>query len=218
MARWFRLVSAGAILALATGLAACTSESEPVPTSTAPVVQLGAPGEPNRTMSPEEAAALQSPEYNEADVTFVRDMLHHHSQAIVMTDLVAERSNDDEVRQLAERMAIGQTDEMDRMEAWLQARGEPVRDPDAGHDAHVGMPGLLTDAELAELAAAQGKAFDRLFLEYMIKHHQGAVEMVVVLFNDGGGQEVEMGTLAMHVESDQNIEIKRMQQMLAARS
>ncbi|MFB8387378.1 DUF305 domain-containing protein [Microbacterium sp. NPDC055910] len=218
MARWTRLISTGAALMLAVGLTSCTSEAEAAPTSTAPVVQLGGPGEPNRTLSPEEAAAIQGPPYVEEDVVFVRDMLHHHSQAIIMTDLVAERSDDEEVRMLAQRMAIGQEEEMRQMESWLQDRGEPARDPDAGHDAHAGMPGLLTEAELDALATAEGKAFDRMFLELMIKHHEGAVTMVVDLYASGGGQEVAIDTIARHVEGDQNIEIKRMQGMLADRS
>ncbi len=115
-------------------------------------------------------------------------------------------------------MAIGQQDEMALMETWLQDRGEPVRDPDAAHDAHVGMPGLLTEAELASLEAARGAEFDVLFLKLMTKHHQGAVQMVDELYAADAGQEIEIDTIARHVESDQNIEIKRMQEMLAARS
>jgi len=219
MTRWTRWAMTGATLAIVAGLAGCTGDAqEPLPVDTAPVVQLGAPGEPNRTLSPEEAASISSPPYVEADVNFVRDMLHHHSQAIVMTDLVAENSDDEEVRNLAERMAIGQTDEMRLMETWLQDRGEPARDPNAKHGEHAtDMPGLLTQAELDELAAASGPEFDLLFLTFMTKHHQGAVSMVVDLYNANGAQEVDIDRIAREIEADQNIEIKRMAEMIAAR-
>ena len=164
------------------------------------------------------AAALDSPPYVEADVLFVRDMLHHHSQAIQMTGYVEDRTTDEDIRLLAERMQISQADEITQLETWLQKRGEPVRDPDAshGHDAE-SMPGLLTDEELAQLEAAEGDEFDRLFLAFMIRHHQGAVQMVTELYAEGAGQETEIDTFARHVEADQNIEIGRMQDMLADR-
>lgn len=214
-----RLVSLGAAVLLIAGLSACTAEPEeaaPLPTS--PVVQLGAPGEPNRTLSPEEAAGLGSPTHVEEDVLFVRDMLHHHSQAIQMTGYVDERTTDEDIRLLAERMSVSQTDEITQLETWLQTRGEPVRDPDDSH-AHAAqsMPGLLTDAELAELEAAEGEEFDRLFLAYMIRHHEGAIQMVTELYAEGGGQESDIDAFARHVEADQAIEVARMKEMLAER-
>ncbi|MCH6230779.1 DUF305 domain-containing protein [Microbacterium sp. CFH 31415] len=214
-----RLASLGIAALLIAGLTACTAEPEgAAPLPTTPVVQLGGPGEPNRTLSPDEAAALTSPSYGEDDVLFVRDMLHHHSQAIEMTGFVVDRSDDEDVRLLAERMDISQTDEMAVLEKWLQERGEPVRDPDASH-AHSAdsMPGLLTDAEIAQLESAEGEEFDILFLTFMIKHHQGAIQMVQELYAAGGGQEPEIDTFARHVEADQGIEIARMQGMLAER-
>ncbi|MDY0907906.1 DUF305 domain-containing protein [Microbacterium sp. CFBP9034] len=218
MARPPRLLTLGAALVLTAVLSACTADAEtPAPLPSTPVVQLGAPGEPNRTLSPEEAAALGSPEHIEADTVFVRDMLHHHAQAILMTGFVPDRTADEDIRMLAARMDTSQQDEMKQMEKWLQDRGEPVRDPDAAHDAHAGMPGLLTEAELAELEAAEGAEFDTLFLEYMIRHHEGAIAMVHELFEANGGQEPEIGVIARHVEADQEIEIERMKGMLAER-
>lgn len=215
-----RIASLAAAALLTVGLAACTADAEePASLPTTPVVQLGAPGEPNRTLSPEEAAALDSPAYVDEDVLFVRDMLHHHSQAIQMTGFVDDRSDDDDVRLLAERMEVSQADEMTQLETWLQKRGEPVRDPDAAHDAHAAgsMPGLLTDAELAQLEGAQGDEFDLLFLRFMIRHHEGAIQMVDELYAAGGAQEVDIDTFAQHVQADQAIEIGRMNEMLAER-
>lgn len=207
-----------AVLAAALALTACTAaEPTPRPTSTAPVVQLGAPGEDNRTLSPDEQLALgESEPHTEADVAFVRDMLHHHAQALEMTGYVEERAADSGIRLLAERMRISQEDEMDQLETWLQTRGEPVRDPDAAHgDAHVLMPGMLTEEELAALEAAEGEAFDELFLRSMIRHHEGALVMIADLFASPEGAEQELAQLANHFDSDQRVEIARMSGMLS---
>jgi uncharacterized protein (DUF305 family) len=205
------------LLGLGVALAGCTAAPDPVPTSTAPVVQLGAPGEPNRTLSPEEVASLQlDVPYSEKDVEFIRGMLHHHAQALVMTELVNEISESDDVRLMAERMDISQRDEMDLMERWLQERGEPARDPDAPHDVHAGMPGLLSDEEIAELADARGEAFDVMFLQFMIRHHEGALQMVADLYASDAGFESAIDRIAREIEADQGIEIARMEQMLAA--
>lgn len=201
------------------GLTACTADDDATPLPTAPVVQLGAPGQPNRTLSPEDAAALESPGHVEQDVEFVRNMLHHHSQAIQMTGYVDDRTDDEDVRLLAERMEVSQTDEIRQLERWLQERGEPARDPDEAHDGHdaASMPGLLTDEELAQLEATRGDEFDVLFLQFMIKHHEGAIQMVNDLYASGGGQEPDVDAFARHVDSDQRIEIARMTSMLAQR-
>ncbi|QKJ18206.1 DUF305 domain-containing protein [Microbacterium hominis] len=212
---------AGLVIVLglgALGLSACTADEPPFVESTAPVVQIGAPGEPNRELSAEEQEALTSPEHVEADVVFIRDMLEHHAQALVMTGLVPDNSDDPDLALLAERMQLSQDAEMDQLEKWLQDRGEAVRDPDGhGHSAE-DMPGMLTDAQLAELEAADGAEFDLLFLEYMIQHHEGAIAMVQELYAAGGGMELAVDDIARHVEADQGIEIARMQQMIAERS
>lgn len=211
------LIGTVGVLALGLGMTGCTADTD-APAPTGPIVQLGAPGEPNRTLSPEEAEQLGSPEHVEADVTFMRNMIEHHAQAIEMTGYVDERTQDRDIRLLAERMQVSQEDEIDLMAGWLQDRGQPIRNE--GHDAHAdgGMPGMLTDEQLARLEASTDAAFDRLFLEYMIQHHEGAVQMVDELYRAGGGQESSVDQFARHVEADQNIEISRMQEMLAERS
>ncbi|NLP85079.1 DUF305 domain-containing protein [Microbacterium sp. CFH 90308] len=203
------------VLVAALALAGCTAtEQPPRPTSTAPVVQLGAPGEDNRTMSPEEQLEITSAPHTDTDVAFVRDMLHHHAQALVMTGFVDERASSDGIRLLAERMQVSQQDEMGQLESWLQQRGEPVRDPDAPH-AHTLMPGMLTEDELAALEAAEGEAFDALFLQSMIRHHEGALVMIAELYGSVDGAEPDLAQLAGHFDSDQRIEIARMSSMLA---
>lgn len=205
-------------------LAACSGESEDernieAEVESLTVIRPGAPGEPNQTLSPEDIAEIEQPEHNEADVAFARGMLDHHAQAVVMTGYVPERSDDPDVQLLAERMEVSQEDEIGQMEAWLRDRGELVRDPDSGHGDHGGAThdGMLTDEEMAQLEAATGAEFDALFLELMIKHHEGAVGMVEELYESGGGRDSEIDVIARHIESDQNIEIGRMQDMLTER-
>lgn len=208
-----RTCTVGTVIALALGLSACTTGPEQ-PESTSPMVQLGAPGEPNRTMSPEEAAGLEQPEHTDADVAFMQMMIVHHDQAITMTEWVDDRTQDRDIRLLAERMRISQEDEMDFMAGWLQERGTPLRGEHADHGAEM-MPGMLTDEQLERLEAATGEEFERLFLEYMIQHHSGALQMVADLRAAGGGMEIAAGQFAREVEGDQSIEISRMQGMLA---
>lgn len=204
--------AAGAVLALS----ACTSGGEDSPPgSEEPVVQLGAPGESNRTLSPEEIEGLDQPDHTEADVAFVQGMLPHHQQALEMTEMVPERTASEDVGLLAERIEVSQADEVAQMEGWLSERDEAPADEHAHHGDHAElMPGMLTEEELAQLRAAQGRRFDRLFLQYMIRHHEGAVRMVGELFANGGGQETKVFQLAGHIESDQLVEISRMKQML----
>lgn len=190
---------------------------------TAPnVVQPGAPGEPSRTLSPEELEALEAPEHTEADVEFLQGMIHHHAQALRMTALVPARSTWEDLQLLARRMDVSQEAEIEQMRKWLLARGEnaPALHREHGH-AHgrgrVQMPGMLSETELTRLQTARGKAFDRLFLDYMIRHHRGALRMVENLYAAEGGLEPEVDAIARQVDSDQLIEIGRMERMLRER-
>ena len=198
----------------ATVATGCAGESaEPIPN----VVQPGAPGETSRVLTPDEVAAAEAAAaavasaYGSADVAFVQGMIHHHAQAIEMVALVADRAAHPDIAVLAERLGIGQADEIAQMERWLSERGEPLGGDHSGH----AMPGLLTDVELAALAASTGAAFDEAFLVAMSRHHQGAVEMVAALFAAGGGTETSLATLANHIASEQQVEISRMTALLA---
>ncbi len=199
-------------------LGGCTSDSPPEDEKDDRVVQLGAPGESNTELSEEELEALGSPGHTDADVAFVQGMIPHHQQALEMTAMVDERTAHEGLPLMAERMEISQTDEIAQMEAWLEERDE---DLPAAHGDHEGghaalMPGMLTEDELAQLEAADGVEFDRLFLQYMIRHHEGAVLMVEGLLTEGGGgQESEVFQLAQHIDSDQRVEIARMRTLLA---
>lgn len=153
--------------------------------------------------------------WTEADVRFVQGMIPHHAQALEMAALVDARAGSDAVRLMAERVAVSQQDEIAQMERWLRARGQPVPDAHAHHGSHAAMPGMLTPEEMARLAGSSGAAFDRLFLELMIRHHQGALAMVAELFaSPGGAQESEIYSVASEVDADQRMEIDRMQAVL----
>lgn len=203
-------------VAVALGAAACTSD-EPPEDDAAPVVQLGAPGESNTTLSPEEAESIDDPAYTAADVAFVQGMIPHHQQALEMTALVGDRADDPDLRTIAERIEVSQVAEIEQLEGWLTARGESVSGMHAGHgDGEHGMPGMLTPQEMARLERASGRRFDELFLLGMIRHHEGAVLMVESLLTGGeGGQESEVFQLAGHIGSDQQVEIAAMKRKLA---
>lgn len=213
-----------AAVALVAGLvsAGCSGGSDDDPDASGaeddvPSVQPGAPGEDSRELTDEEAAAVEAPEHNDEDVAFMQDMIVHHGQALAMADLVEDRTERDDLPLLAERIIETQEAEIERMTEWLTDRDEDVPDPD-DHEDHHGhaddtMPGMATAEDLDRLSEAEGPAFDRLFLDLMIAHHQGAVTMVEELYLAGGGLEPVADQVARDAEADQNIEIGRMQEL-----
>jgi uncharacterized protein (DUF305 family) len=208
-----------ALLLLVTIAAGCrTAAAPPAGNPRPPIVQPGAPGEPPRVISAETARDLSKVEYIGADIKFMQGMIGHHAQAIEMAALIPTRTSRAELRMLGQRIDISQRDEINMMQQWLRARHQLVPGVDAihQHDA-VLMPGMLTDDEMRQLSAAQGPEFDRLFLEGMIKHHEGALTMVKALFaTPGAGQDVAIFSFASDVDADQRMEIERMGAMLDA--
>ena len=190
-------------------------QSSPTPVL---IVQPGAPGQPGRVISAEQATGPQA-RHTADDVRFMQGMLTHHAQAVEMTTLRAERSTSEDLRLMALRIELSQADEIKMMQQWLTARGESLPDAHAHHTGHTTpMPGMATPEEMSRLAAARGAEFDRLFLELMIKHHQGALVMVDDLFaTAGAGQESDIFAFASDVVDDQRIEIDRMVAMLMER-
>jgi uncharacterized protein (DUF305 family) len=180
------------------------------------IVQPGAPGQPSRVIAAAQASDLSQVQYTGADIKFMQGMIGHHAQAVEMVSLVPSRTASDDVRKLAQRIDVSQKDEMNMMREWLQSRGQQIPDPRAHHMmGGTLMPGMLTPEEMARLTAATGAAFDRLFLEGMIKHHSGAITMVHDLFaTDGAGQTPDIFSYASDVDADQRMEIDRMGSML----
>ncbi|HWO88469.1 MAG TPA: DUF305 domain-containing protein [Gemmatimonadales bacterium] len=164
--------------------------------------------------------------FSRADVEFVTGMIAHHAQALIMAALAEGRGASPAVRVLCGRIINAQRDEIETMQTWLRERRQPLPEVHIegldlmlhGVDgSHARMPGMLTRAELEELERSYGREFDRLFLTYMIRHHQGAVTMVLDLFaTDGGAQDEVVFKLASDIQVDQLTEIERMQLMLAS--
>lgn len=203
-------------------------------------VATAAPTVPATAASPSTAtaAATAAPTrarvgYSAADVAFMQGMMGHHAQALTMTALVPSRSRRDDVRLVAQRIELSQRDEIAMMTRWLESRRESVPATGGQHDhmAMAGMstgasgaaaamppmlmPGMLTAAELAQLAAASGPSFDQLFLTFMIRHHEGAIVMVARLFaTNGAAQDPEIYRFASDVDADQRSEIARMRALL----
>jgi uncharacterized protein (DUF305 family) len=241
------------LLLAATAVMPAVGQQERSRTGEGRLVLPGAPGEQSRVVGAREVAEMERPGFTDADVRFMQGMIHHHAQALDLTELVGGRTERPEILLLARRIELSQYDEIGQMIDWLRTRKQEIptielvfaspeglaeatvtrrtlastppnqRRPRHGHggtgarngSAHAGMPGMLIDEQLGRLAAAQGPEFERLFLEYMISHHEGALVMVEELFaSEAGGQESETFGFASHVDSDQRIEILRMRRLL----
>ncbi|CAN5873934.1 hypothetical protein BH23GEM9_BH23GEM9_07590 [soil metagenome] len=160
-----------------------------------------------------ELPATDGAGFTAADVRFMQAMIGHHAQALTMTDMVPARGAGSMVLRLAEKIDISQRDEIEMMSHWLTERNQAV--PDAAHMHAMHMPGMVTPEQLAHLGATRGPAFDRLFLELMIQHHQGAVEMVDSLFaSPGAAQDPDIFRFVTDVATDQRDEIDVMHHML----
>jgi uncharacterized protein (DUF305 family) len=183
----------------------------------APIIQPGPPGEPAGELSAEEAIAIADSSYSPADAQFMRDMIPHHHQALEMADLVAERTNTQELIDVAGRINASQGDEIEFMQRWLSERAEPVPEPtahDAMHTTHK-MAGMATPEQMAELAESEGTDFDRLFLQLMITHHEGAVKMVEELLEQpGSAYDPVLFEFTSDITNDQTTEIERMSVLL----
>ena len=201
-------------VALIGSLALSVSAQQP---DTPIVVQPGAPGQPTKMLPASTRAKL--PPRSPKDVEFMQGMIMHHAQAVEMVALIEERSKSKDLRLLGARISKSQTDEMNFMKRWLEARGEPISHsmPSHGHTSSdlMLMPGMLTPKQMEALTKAKGAEFDRLFLTGMIQHHNGALVMVEDLFNTAGaGQDAELFSFATDVDSGQRAEIRTMQTLL----
>jgi uncharacterized protein (DUF305 family) len=209
----FGRLAGGLVALLAVGaLAACSTEKSPAPTNSEPVIAPGKPGEPARTIPPGKATPLEEEGPNDADLTFVRDMIVHHGQAVEMADLVPDRAERADVKGLADRIDDSQRPEIDMLNRWLELHDLPKVDP-AGHGAaHAGMPGMATEDQLQQLRAARGADFDSMFLRLMVAHHRGALTMVEQVRK--AGVSVRVQEFADDIAVTQADEIDRMRGML----
>lgn len=188
-----------ALLLMALVTAACGSDDDPA-------VEAGTGGE----------AGSSAPEHNDADVSFAQNMIVHHQQAIEMSDIVIEKGENPDVKALAERIKGAQTPEIEILRTWLEEWGEEeTPSNDAGHGG-MDMGGddatMMTEDEMAELEAAEGAALDKMFLEMMIRHHEGAISMAEAEVEDG--EYPDAIELAEKIVDDQSAEIDEMKALL----
>jgi uncharacterized protein (DUF305 family) len=187
----------------------------------APIVQPGAPGEPPRSLTAEEAVDIAETGYSPDDVRFMQDMIPHHHQATQMAALVEDRTNNPALVDVAGRIDASQADEIAFMQGWLAERGEEVPDPTAHAAMHTShhMAGMASPKQMAELAASKGTDFDRLFLQLMIRHHDGAVKMVDELLEQpGAAYDPVLYEFTSDIVNDQTVEIERMNALLVGLS
>ena len=186
-----------------------------------PIIQPGAPGDAARELTAEQATEIASSSYSPADTLFMQDMIPHHNQAVQMAELVAERTNLPQLVDVAGRINASQADEIEFMQGWLRERSEPVPDPTAHSAMHTThkMAGMASPEQMAELAASEGTAFDKLFLSLMITHHEGAVKMVEELMEQPGSAfDTQLFKFTSDITNDQVAEIGRMNALLVSLS
>jgi uncharacterized protein (DUF305 family) len=183
-----------------------------------PIIQPGAPGQASRVITAEEASDLAGISYSLGDIQFLRGMIPHHAQAKEMSALAQERTNNTTVLAVAARITLSQDDEISMMQGWLRDQGLDAPAEDVHHQpGFERMKGMLSDEQMEELAASTGPEFNRLYLEYMIDHHQGALDMVEMLLDQRGSvQDPLLYEFTSDVTSDQTSEIERMDLLLAS--
>lgn len=222
-----RLAAGAVAVSLAAfALAGCSDDSAGKVDGT--VIQPGKPGDDPEEL--DEAPKIERAPANDVDVEFAQMMIPHHAQALEMAEMAPDAGGGKTVRTLADRIDGAQRPEIVFMAGWLEDQGldAPTKAQIdsgnipmgrlGGHGSHGGhesahdMPGMATKAQLASLAKAEGKDFDRQFLELMIMHHQGAMEMVDTVVREGS--DLQLNELATGIYADQSAEVNRMRAIL----
>ncbi|XXK58266.1 DUF305 domain-containing protein [Porticoccaceae bacterium nBUS_09] len=187
----------------------------------APIVQPGAPGQPSQALDADTAIAIADSSYSSADVHFMQGMILHHHQALLMSRLASDRTNNENVLDLAGRIDVSQDDEITLMQDWLKERSEMVPDPADHHSGQMGhgMVGMATEEQMTNLANSKSINFDELFLSLMITHHDGAIKMVKELRDQpGSAYDPLLNEFVSDVANDQAVEIERMNELLVGLS
>ena len=197
----------------------------------APIIQPGAPGNPSKVLGPEDATNISNTSYIKADVEFLKGMIVHHKQAILMSNMAAERTNNKTIIDLAKRIDASQEDEINFMESWLKQRNEFSDNTHNNHhmhgshhminshEMHLDMAGMATPKQLNDLSNSKSTDFDRLFLQLMITHHDGALEMVEELKKyPGNTYDPILNEFVSDLVNDQGVEIERMNGILVGLS
>jgi uncharacterized protein (DUF305 family) len=187
--------------------------------SAAPIFQPGAPGQPSKPITAAQSLEIGRSAFNPLDVKFMQDMIEHHAQAVEMVELLETRTSRNSMRLLGKRISMSQSSEIEMMRGWLTRRGEYAPDPHAHHMHGMTMTGMLSPQQMDALAAAKGAEFDRLFLQGMVQHHRGALEMVNALTSaPDTGEDAALSDFLTNIVADQTAEIERMNEMLSGYS
>ena len=185
----------------------------------APIIQPGMPGSPSKILNAEEATKISNTSYIIADVEFLQGMIVHHEQAIIMSNMADERTNNKTIIDLAKRIDVSQEDEINFMESWLKQRNEYMNKMQDKHHMHMSMVGMATPKQLNDLQNSNSTDFDRLFLQLMITHHDGALEMVEELKKyPGNAYDPVLNEFVSDLVNDQGVEIERMNGILVSLS
>ncbi|MEU4191646.1 DUF305 domain-containing protein [Kribbella sp. NPDC026611] len=196
-------------LGIGLGFAACGNEDGTQPSGSSSSM----PGMNHSTMDPTTAGTdTASVDHNQADVQFATMMIPHHRQAVEMADLALKKASNPTVKQLATAVKGAQDPEIQQMSAWLTGWGQMVPTPGMGHSMPTGQ-GMMTEKEMTALDKSSGAAFDRMWVQMMIKHHQGAIAMAKT--EHGSGQSTTATALAKQIETGQTAEIATMQNLLS---
>ena len=167
----------------------------------------------------DDTSTSSNAEFNDADVTFATEMIPHHQQAVEMAELATDRAQSPEVQQLAEDIERAQGPEIETMTQWLKNWGQEspsgsMDHGDMGHGDSQEMPGMMDEAEMTQLMKSDGATFDQMFLQMMVEHHEGAIEMART--EQANGENADALALAEQVESDQEAEIAKMKKLLGS--
>ncbi len=177
----------------------------------APIIQPGAPGEPSKKLDAKAATDIANTSFIKADVVFLQGMIVHHEQAILMSKMAKDRTNNKTILDLAGRIDVSQDDEINFMTSWLKDRDQSIPSMSHDHHKHLQMVGMASIKQLDDLSKSKSTEFDRLFLQLMINHHDGALEMVKELKKfPGAAYDPVLNEFVSDLVNDQGVEIERM--------
>ena len=175
------------------------------------IIQPGAPGKPSIILNEDEATNIANSSYTKADVNFLQGMIVHHDQAVLMSRLAEDRTNNKTIVDLAKRIESSQIDEINFMQSWLKERDENASHDHLNHHMHMKMVGMASEKQLKDLKNSKSTKFDRLFLSLMIAHHDGALKMVEDLKKyPGSAYDPILNEFVSDLVNDQGVEIERM--------
>ena len=181
------------------------------------IIQPGLPGTVSKEINSEEAINIANTGFTKDDTVFMNHMIIHHEQALTLSRLAPNRTNTQEILDLAGRIDVSQEDEISFMHGWLEERNMEVHAHMSMH--HMKMMGMASDQDIAKLSSSKGMEFDELFLRLMIAHHEGALDMVKELKRQpGSAYDPLMFEFVSDLSNDQGIEIERMNTLLTGLS